>query len=199
MKSPDLLAAIIPVVEALDRMGVPYYIGGSIASSAYGTARATMDVDMISDLKPQHVPFLSKMLGSSFYIDEDAIIDAIRTRSCFNLIHLETMIKVDVFIAGDEPYSRETFRRRRKDTLDENEDSIQFYLVSAEDIVLAKLDWYRTGGEVSERQWQDVLGVLKVQENLLDRKYLQCWASELKLSALLERAIADAGIEWDEV
>ena len=135
------------------------------------------------------------MLESSYYIDEDAILEAIRRHSSFNLIHLETMIKVDVFIVGDEPYPQQALRRRRKDTLDEDQQTVEFYLASSEDIVLIKLDWYRMGGEVSERQWSDVVGVLKVQEKSLDREYLRHWASELKLTGLLEQAFRDAGIQ----
>jgi len=198
MRDPDLLAAIGPVTEAFEKLGAHYYIGGSIASSAYGAARATLDVDMVSDLKPQHVHNLAKMLESSYYIDEDAIGEAIRKHSSFNLIHLETMIKVDVFIVGDEPYPQQALRRRRKDTLDEDQQAIEFYFATSEDIVLIKLGWYRMGGEVSERQWSDVVGVLKVQDKVLDREYLRHWASELKLTGLLEQAFRDAGIQLYE-
>lgn len=195
MRDPDLLAAIGPVAEAFEKLGVLYYIGGSVASSAYGAARATLDVDMVSDLKPQHVRFLATMLESSYYLDEDAISEAIRTHSSFNLIHLETMIKVDVFIVGDQPYPQQALRRRRKDTLAEDQQAVEFYLATSEDIVLIKLDWYRMGGEVSERQWSDVVGVLKVQEKSLDKEYLRHWASELKLTGLLEQAFRDAGMQ----
>ena len=189
------MAAIGLVAEAFEKLGAVYYIGGSIASSAYGAARATLDVDMVSDLKPQHVRFLAKMLESSYYIEEDEIGEAIRKHSSFNLIHLETMIKVDVFIVGDEPYPQQALRRRRKDTLDEDQQAVEFYLATSEDIVLIKLDWYRMGGEVYERQWSDVVGVLKVQDKALDREYIRHWASELKLTGLLEQACGDAGIQ----
>lgn len=143
MKSPDILAAIKPVVEAFKKLGIHYYIGGSVASSAYGIARATLDVDMVSDLKPQHVHSLVTMLETSYYIDEEMILDAIKNRASFNLIHLETMLKVDVFIVKEGPYHKESFKRRRKDSIDEDETSVEIYLVSAEDIILNKLDWYR--------------------------------------------------------
>lgn len=195
MKDSDILAAIRTVAEAFEKLGIPYFIGGSIASSAYGIARATLDIDMVSHLKPQHARSLVELLESSYYIDEDMISDAIRKHSSFNLIHLETMVKVDVFVAKDEPYQREALRRRRKDTLDESQEAPGFYLVSSEDIILSKLEWYRKGGEVSERQWYDVLGVLKVQEASLDMGYLRRWASELKLTDLLEQACGDAGVE----
>jgi hypothetical protein len=105
------------------------------------------------------------------------------------------MLKIDVFITKNEPYDIETFKRRRKDTLDEEQRTAEFYLVSPEDIVLHKLAWFRLGGDVSDRQWNDVLGVLKVQKDSLDKKYLQHWASELKVKDLLEKAFQDAGID----
>lgn len=98
MRNPDIIAAIEPVVNAFEKLGVLYYIGGSVASSAYGIARATMDVDMVSNLKPDHVHALVEMLESSYYIDEEMILDAIQSYSTFNLIHLDTMLKVDIFI-----------------------------------------------------------------------------------------------------
>lgn len=194
MKNPDILSATEPVAEAFEQLGITYCIGGSVASSAYGIPRSTMDVDMVSDLKPVHVRSLVRMLESSYYIDENMILDAIERRSSFNVIHLETMLKIDIFVAKNTPYDIETFKRRRKDTLDEEQNTAEFYLVSAEDIILNKLVWFRLGGGVSDRQWNDVLGVLKVQKNSLDASYLKYWAPELKVEDLLERAFQDSGI-----
>ncbi|MCD4811999.1 hypothetical protein K8R14_05405 [bacterium] len=182
-------------MNAFEKLGVLYYIGGSVASSAYGIARATMDVDMVSNLKPDHVHALVEMLESSYYIDEEMILDAIQSYSTFNLIHLDTMLKVDIFIMKDTPYHKESLKRRKKDVLDEGQGNIEFYLVSPEDIIINKLEWYHIGGEVSETQWRDVTGVLKVQGDLLDVKYLRHWASQLKLIDLLEEAFHDAGFE----
>jgi len=195
MKSPDILEAIEPVVNAFEKLGILYFIGGSIASSAYGFPRSTMDVDMVSDLKPKYVRSFVRMLESLYYIDEDMILDAIKRRSSFNIIHLETMLKIDVFITKNQPYDIETFKRRRKDTLDEDQKNAEFYLVSSEDIVLNKLVWFHLGEGVSDRQWNDVLGVLKVQKNSLDKKYLRHWAAELKVEDLLNKAFSDADIE----
>jgi len=194
MKNPDILTATEPVAEAFEKLGVLYYIGGSIASSAYGMPRATMDVDMVSVLKPEHVRPLVQLLQSAYYIDENMILDAIKRQSSFNIIHLETMLKIDVFISKNAPYDIETLKRRRKDTLDEDQATADFYLASPEDIVLNKLIWIRLSGGISDRQWNDVLGVLKVQENSLDKKYLRHWASELKVEDLLKKAFQDAGI-----
>jgi hypothetical protein len=153
-----------------------------------------MDVDMVSDLKPAHVQTLVRTLGSSYYIDEDMIYEAIERRSSFNIIHLETMLTIDIFVSQDTPHDKEAFKRRRKDTLDENQETAEFYLVSPEDIILRKLEWFRLGGGVSDRQWNDVLGVLKVQKDTLDHNYLKHWALELKVEALLGKAFRDSGI-----
>lgn len=193
MKRPDILSALEPVAKAFDQLGVQYYVGGSVASSAYGIARATLDVDMVSNLKRRHVASLVKMLEPSYYIDEDMILDAILRHSSFNLIHLDTMIKVDVFVVEDTPYDREALRRRRKDTLDDEHET-EFFLGSPEDVILNKLKWYRIGGSVSEQQWRDVLGVVTVQKGLLDMEYLRHWAAALGLVGLLEEAFRDAGI-----
>ena len=194
MQNQELIMAIEPVVKVFNQLGILYYIGGSIASSVYGMPRATQDVDIVTDLKSQHANFLAEQLGSAYYVDIDMILDAIGEGSCFNLIHLDTMIKIDIFITKDEPYHRSAFRRKREDTLDEQDNSLQFYIASSEDVILSKLDWFRIGGYVSEQQWRDIQGVLKVQQESLDLKYLSTWAQELKLADLLKKAFHEAGI-----
>lgn len=173
MKIPDILDAVQPVIQAFQELSIPYYIGGSIASSVYGIARATMDVDIVADIKSEHIVFLKASLENNYYIDEDMIADAIRRKSSFNLIHLETMIKIDVFIFKEDPYHNDALQRKRKDTLDEDDPNTEFYFSSPEDIIINKLQWYKMGNEVSERQWLDVLGVIKVQGDSLDKEYLQ--------------------------
>ena len=192
MKKPDILVALDPVVKAFEKIGVTYYISGSVASSAYGIARATLDVDLVTDLRTQHVNSLTEILESDYYIDKEMILDAIKRSSSFNLIHLETMLKVDIFITKDRPYNKMAFQRKRKDTLDEEQGAAEFYFASPEDIILNKLEWFRMGGEVSERQWHDVLGIMKVQGDLVDKEYLRNWAAELEISDLLEQAFRDA-------
>lgn len=192
MKKPDILAALDPVVKAFEKIGVSYYLSGSVASSAYGIARATLDVDLVADLSVQHVNSLTEMLKSDYYIDKEMILDAIKRHSSFNLIHLETMLKVDIFIIKDRPYDGVAFQRKRKDTLDEEQGADEFYFASPEDIILNKLEWFQMGGKVSERQWHDVLGIMKVQRELMDKEYLRRWATELGISDLLEQAFRDA-------
>jgi len=193
MKKPDILTTLDPLIKAFRKIGIPYYIGGSVASSAYGIARATLDVDLISDLKTHHVDSLVEMLEFDYYIDREMILDAIKRSSTFNLIHLGTMLKVDIFVTKDRPYDQSAFQRKRKETLDEEQKADEFYLASPEDVILNKLEWFRMGGESSERQWYDVVGIMQVQSNSLDKNYLQHWALELKISDLLEKAFHDAG------
>lgn len=181
------------VVECFERLGIDYYIGGSVASSAYGIARATMDVDLIAKVETRHVDDLVKALEKNYYIEAGMITNAIQENSSFNLIHLETMIKIDVFILRGQPYDLKAFERRQTDTLDE-ESARKFYLSSPEDVILSKLQCYHLSGRLSQQQWKDVLGVLKVQGDRLDLKYLEYWASKLNLSDLLNSSFNDAGI-----
>ena len=194
MKNPDILGAVQPVIKTLEALSIPYYIGGSIASSLYGIARATMDVDLVADIKIEHITSLKIALENKYYIDEEMVAEAVRQRSSFNLIHLETMIKIDMFVFKDEPYQKEALKRKRRDTFEEGQTSIEFYFSSAEDIILNKLLWYEMGEKVSERQWYDLIGVIKVQSTLLDKKYLKRWATTLDLMDLLEKAYQDSGI-----
>jgi len=183
----DLIAAMRPVVRQFDRLGVRYYIGGSVASSVYGLARSTLDIDLVADLKPEHVAPLAAALRSDYYVNPSAAADAIARKSCFNLIYLPTNSKVDVFVLKDRAYDREALRRIRQDALDPNSPG-KFFVASAEDVVLAKLEWYRLGDEVSDRQWRDILEVLKVQGLSLDHRYLSQWAAELGVADLLQNA-----------
>ena len=194
MTRPPLFLALEPVVEAFERLEVPHHVGGSVASSAVGTARTTLDVDLVADLRAEHVSSFVEMLRDHYYASEDAILDAVRRKACFNVIHLATMFKVDVFVLQDTPYSRVAFSRRQEGTLRIGDHSAELMLASPEDIILNKLQWYQLGDEVSERQWHDILGVLRVQHARLDRKYMRDWADRLGLENLLLRAEHEAEI-----
>lgn len=188
MSPLDMVAAIAPVVTELERLGVSYYLGGSVASSSHGIPRSTLDVDLVADLAPKHVAPLVEALQGDYYISRPAVSDAIDRRSCFNIIHTATSFKVDVFAVKNRKYDRVALERTGRRLLDEGDPSSQFCFASAEDIILSKLEWFRMGGEVSERQWGDVLGVIKVQGGALDRAYLEKWAAELGVADLLKRA-----------
>ena len=188
----EQIAVTLAVVEALDALGVPYAIGGSFASALHGVMRATMDADLVADLCLEHVEPLAQALGDAFYADAEMMRDAIRRQGSFNLIHLGTMFKVDVFVAKPRAFDRSQLARRQLHLLSEDPER-HAYVISAEDVVLSKLEWYRMGGEVSDRQWRDVLGVLKVQGDRLDQDYLRRMSVELGVTDLLERVLEEAG------
>ncbi|MGH2537452.1 MAG: hypothetical protein ACRDHL_08675 [Candidatus Promineifilaceae bacterium] len=188
MAEPEWLEVTLRVADVLDGLQVPYVIGGSVASIVHGLIRTTMDVDLVADLKPEHVAPLVAALRADFYIDDQTIHQAIERRSSFNLIHLTSMYKVAVFIPKERPFDRQQLRRRLSQLVAGSARTIS--VLTAEDVILAKLDWFRLGGEVSERQWRDVLGVLKTQGEQLDLAYLQQWAQPLGVSDLLEEALA---------
>lgn len=188
----DILSALNPLVEVLEKLGVAYCLGGSVVSSAYGTARSTLDVDLVANLAEKHIEPLVQSLQDRFYIDAGMISDAIKNKSCFNIIHLPTMVKLDVFAVKNRPYDKTAFARARPEPLCESVEAARLFpFTSPEDIILNKLEWYRLGNEVSERQWLDVLGVMKIQANSLDQDYLDKWATELGLADLLERVRVD--------
>jgi hypothetical protein len=189
----DVVEALLPVVEALEELGVRYRVGGSVASSALGVPRSTLDVDIACELGLAHVARFAARLRERYYVDADMISDAIRRRATFNLVHLATMLKVDVFIRKSRAFDVQSFERVVRKPLDVAEGARSFDVTTAEDIILYKLEWYRLGNEISERQWLDLVGVLKVQASAIDVAYLRQWARELRVEDLLERALLAAG------
>ena len=191
MTLPEPITVTLLVVDALEALGVRYFIGGSLASAVQGVARATLDADVIADLRAEHIEPLTHSLGEQFYFDVDTIRNAVARRSTFNLIHLRTMFKVDVFVSKGRPFDRAQLERRVLQILVADPQP-SLYLASPEDTILAKLDWYRQGGEISDRQWRDVIGVLAAQHGRLDESYLRDWADQLGLRDLLRRAMDEA-------
>jgi hypothetical protein len=191
MVMDEALAVTLRVVRALEGIGVPYLVGGSIASSFYGEPRATQDVDIVADLQEPNVSQLVAALRDDFYLDEPAIREAVRHRSTFNVIHLETMFKVDIFVAKDDVATLQEFERRRLHPLPNHPDT-EIVVATPEDIVVQKLYWYRLGGEVSDRQWLDALKVLEVRLDSLELPYMHQLARHLGVEDLLERVLTQA-------
>jgi len=189
--SNEPLQVTLFVCNVLQRLGIPYIIVGSFASTVYGEIRTTLDSDLVADLTQDRVEEFVKILGTDFYADAEMILAAIKQRTCFNLIHLPSLFKVDVYIPGRRDIDREQLKRRKR--LDLADQSA--YFATAEDVILAKLEWFKQGRGVSERQWHDVIGILKQQKNKLDASYLRSWAGELGVIKLLEKAIAEAGLD----
>jgi hypothetical protein len=192
MNASDLLAALGPVLAVLEGLGVRHFVGGSDASSAHGVARASLDVDVVAELEPAHVARVVAALRDEYYVDAARVRTAVDGRRSFNLIHLATMFKVDVFVSRQRPFDLSAFARVGQETLGQELESRTIPLASAEDVLLAKLEWYRDGGEESERQWTDVLGLARVGRGTLNVVYLRHWAALLGVVDLLDRALSQA-------
>jgi hypothetical protein len=193
MNTSEIIQVLTPLVEVFDRFGIAYYIGGSVASSVHGRRRYTQDVDVVADIQLKHVQTLVARLQQDCYIDAGMIRGAIQNRSSFNILHNDTGVKVDVFIQKTGPFSQQEMRRAREDVLEVG--SRSFFFASAEDMILAKLDWWKLGGAVSNRQWHDILEMMKEKQAVLDIAYLRQSAPMLGVADLLEKAFRDAGLQ----
>jgi len=189
----ESIRLVLRVAEILETLAVDYLVGGSVASSILGEPRATLDVDLVADLQIFHVGLLLEAMTGEFYIDEMMVTEAINCCSSFNVIHLDTMIKVDIFILSQEPLAQLEMQRRQQLVITQNPERSAWF-ASAEDIILQKLIWYRLGNQISDRQWRDVLGVLKVQNQKLDFNYLKQWGERLNLVGLIAQALQEAGL-----
>ena len=185
------LAVLGRFVDVLEALGVPYAVGGSLASGAWGEPRSTHDVDVAVDLPPDAVPALVAALHDDFFVDEASVREAVERRSSFNAVHRRLFLPVDVFVAGDGELDRRQLERRVARPLSPDFERT-FALTAPEDVVLRKLDWFRRSDGVSERQWRDVLGVLKTQASGMDLFSLRDGARRLGLEELLERALRES-------
>lgn len=183
----ELLAFL---TESLNVLGIPYAIGGSLASSVCGIFRATAGSDLIVDLKEAEVGDLLRALGSDWYGDRGHIVSCLRRGRAFKLVHIGTSVKFDLFPATTR-FHQLQLQRATASTLSDDADAPEFLVTSAEDILLAKLQWFRMGGEVSERQWSDILGIVQIQRSL-NLDYLRQWAEELGVTDLLNRAFQES-------
>jgi len=190
----DPAVPLLRLLRALDRAGIAYLFVGSVASGIHGIFRTTADLDLVADIQPSQAATFARELGSEFYADVDMISDALRAGRSFNVIHIPSTTKFDVFPLRSDPYHQSEFGRRRIEKVDlGGAEKVPVPVATAEDTLLMKLVWYRSGGEVSERQWNDVRGIIAVQGDRLDRAYLSRWAAYLKVTDLLEEALRQAG------
>lgn len=193
MVVPEWVLVTGKVIDVLEALSIRYVIGGSIASIIHGTLRSTLDADIVAEMEPQHVAPFVEALQSDFYAEPEMILNAIRHRTSFNLLHQETMFKVDIFIPKMRAFDAAQLDHRVKKLLS-SEVEREAWVLSPEDIILAKLDWYNIGHRNSERQWRDVLGVIKSQSTYLDKSYLAKMASLMGISDLIENAMTEASM-----
>ena len=190
----DPLAVAELLASILDRLQIAYAIGGAVASTLLGEPRATHDLDVVAAVGLATIePLLAALEDSGFYVPRSAARDAVAAKRSFSVVHQDTSLKVDIFVAGRTPLDEEELERRQPVTVSADA-TRTLYVAAPEDLILQKLLWYRDGGNVSDRQWRDVLGVLKVQQHRLDRGLLRRWAARLGIDELLERAFREAGV-----
>ena len=192
MNAPNPVEIAAEVAAALEARGVRYILGGSLASTALGEPRATLDVDLVADLSPDDVAPWLDALGTDFAGDRGWIEQEVRRRGSFQLVHMPTMLRIDVFVPEWRGVHLWKWETRRRLTLDPATGA-GIDVTGPEGIVIQKLAWFRDGGGTSERQWRDVLGVLKAQGRAIDAAQLEHWADELGLTELLSRARTEAG------
>lgn len=184
----DLVDALAPVVQAFRTLKVRHFVGGSVASSFHGATRTTMDVDVICELAEEQISSFVSSFADDFYISEAAVRDAVRRKSCFNLIHMPTAFKVDVFVSRGRPFDAESMLRATREHLGESR-KIEVPIASAEDVIISKLEWYRLTDESSERQWEDVSRLVRLLGNTADFEYLNRAAASLGVADLLARLL----------
>ncbi len=188
-----LANALSLFAAALERLGIVYMIGGSVASSARGIARATRDIDIVAGVGTEQADQLAGALGREWYADPDQMRQAIRAGQAFNVIYIPKSQKVDIFPAVGEFHVAQ-LQRASKVPLSFLGIEAEYPVASAEDIILAKLQWYRAGGEVSDRQWSDITGLLATNPDL-DFDYVESWAGRLRVQDLLAKALAEVAAE----
>jgi arginine deiminase len=193
MSTPQQAEVLKILADIFDDLNIRYAIGGSVASSIFGTPRFTQDADITVQLSIQEAESLYEKLTGHFYISKEAMYQAVNSKSCFNIIHLDTVFKIDIFIPNGE-FENIIIARSHKDKINEFT-AKEFSLVSPEDVILLKLKWYKMADCASDRQWSDIKGVLTVQKNKIDYDYLKIWAAKLGLANLLEKAISEANIK----
>lgn len=187
------IVVLLRLVEILDRLGIPYVVGGSVASSLRGEPRGSVDADIVAPIESKHVEDLVRALTPDWYVSEAAMREAIAGRRSFNIILHKPPFKVDVFIPSDRLLDRSQLERRAPVVVARDPERV-LYVATAEDILLQKLEWFRKGNEVSDRQWRDILGILKVRGRELDFVYVSKTAAASGLSILLDRALREAGL-----
>jgi hypothetical protein len=184
------LALAIEFGAVLEGLGIRYALGGSVASSLLGEPRTTVDVDFAVKLDANALEQILDLVGTEFYVPVESAYAAISTLSSFNLIHKASGLKIDVFVVGGDSLDGRQLDRRTR-MLVRRDPRAELWVTSAEDQILRKIAWYRDGGEVSDRQWRDIVGLLRTQRTNLDFEDLRSAAGEFGLAELLHRATND--------
>ncbi len=175
MNELDLLKL---VTRRLNNAEIDYMLSGSVALTFYGKPRMTRDIDIVVMIPLKKVDEFVELFEPDFYIDKDMIVDSIRNQSMFNIIHLETVIKVDFIICKNQEYRILEFNKRKKMKLEEQE----VFVVSLEDLIVSKLYWAKDS--FSEMQIKDIVSLMDLD---FDMNYVKEWGRRLGLDSILRR------------
>ena len=188
MALPEPIGATLSVTTLLERLNIPYFIAGSLASTVHGEVRTTQDSDVVAEITPSHVEAFVTSAEKLFFVDGAEVSKAIQEQTSFNLIHRESFFRVDVFIPQKTDFNASQLERARSELI-VSQPQAKAYIATAEDTILAKLNWFQASGGTSQRQWNDVIGIIKIQAERLDHDYMSVWAEKLGLSQLLNKAL----------
>ncbi len=197
LQPSDLLAIISPLVQAFESLRMPYYLGGSIASSLHGMQQMAQDIDLVVDFREQYLPIFLTFLKQNYTFDEAIIQNAVQQRTSFALIHLNTLTKIDIILLRGTAFDLSMFDRVAASLLDERYSP--FHIASASEMILWKLYRYqqdalmRIDGMRDDAEWNDILGMLKVQGANTNVDFLVHWAEELNIVGVLKQSFTDAG------
>jgi len=188
-----MLQAAADAASLFERLGVPYVLSGGVATIVYGEPRSTLDVDFAVHMGPDQARSLPAMAGETFVVDAGSALEAARTTSIFTMVHAESFMKIDVHIVPRSGIYKEEIERGRWQKLGPGHPD-EIRIVTPEDLVLQKLRWYLEAGGISDKQWRDVLGILKSRGHSLDFEYVRKWAPSLGVTEALDRALVAAGV-----
>lgn len=190
---PDILIALISITEIFEQLSIPYYIGGSLVSSAYGIQQLARDLDIVVELLPIQIPQLITLLQTNYYVDQQDAYTAVRENKKFSIIYLNTLTSIDIIIPPSSIFENQIKYGVKWQILDETKHLLP--LSSPEDIILIKLLHHSKKEIFPDDQWNDILGVFKVQAPVLDPVYLEKWAAYLNITYLLKQAYTDSGVK----
>jgi hypothetical protein len=191
MEQYELLGLLVRCFESL---GVRYFITGSVASMAYGEPRLTNDIDIVADLRVEHIPALvERFPHPEFYLSAEAVGRAIRRRGQFNIIHPVSGLKADVIIPERSEFNDSRFGRAKKIRPVEDLEAV---FSSPEDVIIKKLDFYREGG--SEKHLRDIAGMIKISGAFLDLDYIRGWVEKMALAEAWGQVLSRVKAEEQE-
>ena len=189
---PDIQSALLTVISIFNRLGIHYALTGSLACSIYGFPRSIQDVDSIADIFPEHLTPLIAALQQDFMFDEHQILQSIEQSTFFSLLHLSSLFRVDILLPANT-FEQQALQQKQSVMLIEEKPLVD--MLTPEDVLLMHLMWYQHTGAVADDQWNDILGLLKVQSLNLNIKYLHENSVALHVAELLSQGLSDAGID----